>query len=260
MAASFFEPDGERFIPTEWTRGPWRADAAHAGPPAALLGRAVEALDPPGPEMLVARFAVEVLRPVPLRPLTVRAAVVRPGKRVQLAEATMYDSDTEVARAAVWRIRPRDLLDRELNMGPSDFPGPLECPPVEPFRPGWEPSYFDAMELRSAHGDWSQPGPAALWMRMRVDLVSGEPPGPLTRTLVAADSGNGISWELPLGPFLFVNLDLSVHLARMPEGEWVCLDAISRIGRQGIGLAGSRLWDRRGRFGTGAQALLVTEA
>jgi hypothetical protein len=57
-----------------------------------------------------------------------------------------------------------------------------------------------------------------------------------------------------------VNLDLTAHFARVPEGEWVCVDAISRLGRQGLGVAESSLWDARGRFGTGAQNLLVTGA
>src|SRR5919108_4856364 len=42
MAASFYELDGARLLPTELTRGPWDPDAQHAGPPAALLGRAIE--------------------------------------------------------------------------------------------------------------------------------------------------------------------------------------------------------------------------
>jgi hypothetical protein len=258
MADSFFVQDGVYFVPTDWARGPWTAEAAHAGPPAALLGRAVEALEPAGPEMLVSRFAIEILRPVPLRPLSVRAFVVRPGKRVQLAEALLHDGDTEVARAAVWRIRPRDVLDREHNLEAHPFPAPLDSPPVEPFRWGWEPNYFVGMESRTARGDWLRPGPAAMWMRMRIDLVPGEQVAPLSRVLVAADSGNGISWELPLGEFLFANLDLTVHLARMPEGEWVCLDAISRLGKAGLGIAQSTLWDERGRFGSGAQSLLVS--
>jgi acyl-CoA thioesterase len=95
-------------------------------------------------------------------------------------------------------------------------------------------------------------------MRMRVPLLPDEPVSPLSRVLAAADSANGVSWELPLGQFLFINLDLSVHLARMPEGEWVCLDAISRIDRSGVGFSQSRLWDDRGRFGAGAQSLLVS--
>ena len=122
----------------------------------------------------------------------------------------------------------------------------------------WRPNYFDSMEWRHAGGNWTEPGPAAVWMRMRVPLLPGEPVSPLARVLAAADSANGISWELDFGRFLFVNLDLSVHLARMPEGEWVCLDATSRLGRHGIGLSQSRLWDERGRFGAGAQSLLVS--
>lgn len=76
--------------------------------------------------------------------------------------------------------------------------------------------------------------------------------------LVAADSGNGISWVLPFDTHLFVNTELTVHLVRMPEGERVCLDARTRIGAEGIGLAESVLWDERGWIGRGAQSLLIT--
>ncbi len=41
MPDAFYERDGERFLATELTRGPWDPDAQHAGPPAALLGRDV---------------------------------------------------------------------------------------------------------------------------------------------------------------------------------------------------------------------------
>ena len=102
-----------------------------------------------------------------------------------------------------------------------------------------------------------QPGPAAVWMRMRVPLVAGEEPTQLTRVLVAADSADGISWELPFGEYLFVNTELSVHLVRMAAGRWVCLDARTRIAPDGVGLAESVLWDERGRIGAGAQSLLV---
>jgi hypothetical protein len=63
--------------------------------------------------------------------------------------------------------------------------------------------------------------------------------------------------ELPLPEYLFINTELTVHLARMPVGEWVCLDAVSRIGPRGVGVAQSVLWDERSRIGVSAQALLV---
>ncbi len=123
--------------------------------------------------------------------------------------------------------------------------------------PGWNPNYFEAMQWRFARGGFLRPGPSAAWMRMGVALVEGEEPSPLSRVLVAADSGNGISVEFPIDRFLFVNTELTVHLARMPEGEWVCLDAVTRIGSTGVGLAQSVLWDERGRIGSGNQSLLV---
>ena len=57
--------------------------------------------------------------------------------------------------------------------------------------------------------------------------------------------------------YLFINTELTVHLFRLPVGEWVCLDAVSRIDPSGVGVAESILWDEVGRLGRGNQALLV---
>jgi acyl-CoA thioesterase len=95
------------------------------------------------------------------------------------------------------------------------------------------------------------------WFRQRVPLVEGEDPSPLCRLIVAADSGNGISAVLPFRDHLFANIDLSVHLAREPAGEWICLDARTRVSSDGIGFTESSLWDEGGRIGVATQSLLV---
>jgi hypothetical protein len=94
-------------------------------------------------------------------------------------------------------------------------------------------------------------------MRMRIPLVEGEPVAPLSRILTAADSGNGISATLDFRTHLFINTELSVHLMRMPQGEWVCIDAQTRQDANGIGIAESVIWDEQHRLGTGAQSLLI---
>jgi hypothetical protein len=81
----------------------------------------------------------------------------------------------------------------------------------------------------------------------------------LTRVLVAADSGNGISSELSPREHLFINPDLTVHLYRYPEGEWVCLSARTTIDPAGVGLADTALLDRRGTIGRAAQSLFVAK-
>ena len=72
---------------------------------------------------------------------------------------------------------------------------------------------------------------------MRGPLVAGEQPSPLERLLVVADVGNGVSAVLDWREYLFINTELTVHLLRPPEGEWIGVDAVTRL--DGVGLAES---------------------
>ena len=115
------------------------------------------------------------------------------------------------------------------------------------------------MEYRFATGSFLGSGPATAWMRMLHPLVEGEEPSPLQRVLIAADSGNGISSTLDFRRYLFINVDLTVHLHRMPAGEWVCLDSLTVPEPTGVGMTDTMLFDERGPIGRAAQSLLVRE-
>jgi Acyl-CoA thioesterase C-terminal domain/Acyl-CoA thioesterase N-terminal domain len=252
MADSFYVPDGDWFAATELTRGPWDRDSQHAGPPAALIGRAIEQL---GGDKVVGSVSLDILRPVPITRLKVEARVLRPGRSVELVEASLSDDQDELVHARAWRIAHGPEIDAV--PGEPAPPGPTEGS-EEPFFPiPWDVGYHTAMEWRFARGAFLEPGPATIWLRMRHPLVPGESPTPLQRVLIAADTGNGASGPFGLSTHTFVNTDLSVHLFRHPEGEWVCLDAVSLNDEHGLGLAESALYDERGRVGRGAQTLLV---
>ena len=273
MADAFFERDGDLYVPSELTRGPWDPGSQHAGPPTALMGREVERLEADAPRQ-VGRITFEILRPVPIAPLRVAASVVRPGRSVEMSEATLSDEDGEVlVRATAWRLRVEDVAippaltseggrDVALPGASTLRPGHVPPPPAESaerdfFDTGQPVGYHTAMDYRFASGAFLEPGPATVWMRMRQPLVAGEEPTPLQRVLVAADSGNGVSATLDWSKFLFINVDLTVHLHRMPAGEWVCLDAITIPEPTGIGIADTALYDERGPIGRAAQTLLV---
>ena len=259
MPDAFYERDGDRFRATELTRGPWDPGSQHAGPPSALIGRQIEALDD-ADDFQVGRLTFEILRPVPIGPVEVEAKVIRPGRRVQLVEASLGDGEQELIRARGWRIRTGSLdLPEELTDPGEPPPGPEQGSVPEFFRTGQDTGYHTAMEWRALSGGFLKPGPARFWMRQQVPLVAGEEPSPLQRTLVIADVGNGISAVLDPREFLFINVDLTVHLERLPEGEWVCVDAVTRPRPNGIGSAESELADRRGRIGRGVQTLLFAE-
>lgn len=253
MPDAFFETDGALLVPTELTRGPWDPGAQHAGPPSALIGRAIEACEP-RPDMTVGRVTLEILRPVPLAPLSVEARVVRPGRSVELLEAELSGPGGELIRARAWRVAADGLRVAAEGEPP---PGPEHGQPGEFFPTGEEVGYQTAMEYRFVRGGFLEPGPATVWMRMKVPLVAGEQPSPLQRVLVAADSGNGVSAALDWTSHLFINTDLTVHMVRELEGEHVCLEAETLV--DGLGLADTALWDERGRLGRAAQTLLVRE-
>ena len=112
----------------------------------------------------------------------------------------------------------------------------------------------DAIEVRFAHGRFGG-GNSTAWFRLRVPVVEGETPSPLQRLAAAADFGNGISAPVSWDHFMFINPDLTIYIEREPVGEWICLEATTRIPPDGVGLAESVLYDERGRVGRATQAL-----
>jgi hypothetical protein len=251
-----FGRDGELFVPTGHGRGPWDPGALHGGAPSALLCRAMEGL---APEMRVARLTVEFLGAVPLDALSLSAQIVKPGKRFQLAEAVLRHGGTsaDLCRARAVLLRRGD----EPGVVQGDRPPALAAGPESAGRSRWRPGregfVQTAMDVRFVRGDFAEPGPATAWFRLDRPLVDDEPPSPAQRAVAAADFGNGVSRVLDWDRWLFVNTDLTVHLHRDPEGEWVALDARTTIEPDGSGLAVSDLHDRRGPVGVGLQTLFV---
>jgi hypothetical protein len=249
---AFYSLDRERVTPSELTRGPWDPGSQHAGPPSALLARAIERCEP-REGMRVGRVTVEILRPLPIEPMTLSAAVVRPGRSVEMIEASLHGEGGELARARGWRLAESAIeADWEQDDAP---PGPEDAEALEFFPTGESVGWHTAMEIVFARGRFLEPGPATVWIRPRVELVEGEPVTPLQRVMLAADGGNGVSAPLPWDRFVFINTDLTVHLLRPPQGDWVCLDSVTHV--DGVGMTDTALWDQHGRIGRAAQTLLV---
>jgi Thioesterase-like superfamily len=253
LTEPIFRREGDAFVPTGHARGPWDPGQLHGGAPAALLGEAVQE-----PGYFVARMTFDFLAPVPLAPLTIDARTTKPGRNVQLAEAELVADGATVLRARAMRLRRASVdlppLDHdELPPAPDSGrhdPFPASDGPTEGF-------HLTAMDIRFLGGTDFGLGPALAWFRLTRPLIDDEPPSPLARALAAADFGNGVSRTVDFDRYLFINTDLSVHLHREPQGEWVLIDARTRLEQHGAGLAYSLLSDERGRLGVAAQSLFV---
>lgn len=249
---AFYMPDGDGFRATINTRGPWSSDFQHGGPPTALIARAFEGLVP---GFMITRLTVELIRPVPLALMTVEAEVVRGGRKVSWLGGRLLADGKEVCRAGAVAIRRTELPL-------PDASPPLTVIPVDQAVPydftffRAEEGYHTAMELRNGGGTWGT-GAMAAWMRMRVPLLPDEEPTPLVRVACAADSAGGVSAALDPARYTFMNPDLTIHLHRPAEGEWVCLDARTVPHASGIGAADAQLSDARGAIGRALQCQLV---
>ena len=261
-ADALFVPDGDRLVPTEYSRGPWSPGALHGGPVAALVARAAEAVEG-GRDLQLTRITLELLRPVPLAPLRLSTALVRPGRKVQLIDTVVEADGVEVAWSRALRIRTaQGESPLEPSVPEDDAPRPPDQGTDRPGIPGEHRAFHsEGVAMRYVDGAFERPGPATVWIRLQVPVVMGEEPSPWQRVAAAADFGNGVGAELPFGSnHLFINPDLTVSVHRPPVGEWVCLDARTRFGTPGIGAAESELWDGQGRIGRAVQNLLVEVA
>jgi hypothetical protein len=241
------------------TRGPWHPDHQHAGPPIALVCRAVETAAREHGLTHISRLTANLLRPVPIKDLSITVTPVYVGRNAGHFAVQLVAEGKEVGVFTALAQRESDFVVPE---GIPGHPLPtLAMPPADakpahfPFH-GRHVGYSDLMETRTAHGEIFN-GPCAIWFRMRHPLVEGETPSAYQRVAVAADSGNGISAVLDYERYSFVNSDLTINLLRHPQGEWMALESRTCLGANGCGLAESALYDELGLVGRSTQSLVV---
>ncbi len=258
LPPALYLPTEDGFEATALTIGPWDPAFQHAGPPAALLARAVQRASGIEGGQTV-RLAYDILGPVPVGPVRISTSAVRPGRRIELLEAVLSGAQGRpLMRVTAWRMRIRD-----------DGATPPDAPPV-PVAAGPEDSraetagfftqdvaYHRALDWRFTSGSFNAPGPAAAWRRSLCPLVEGEQIMPLEHLLVMTDAASGISASLDWGSATFANIDLVVSLHRPPRGEWLGVDARTVHGDTGAAQAFGVLFDADGAIGRSAQSLFV---
>lgn len=249
----------ERFLATDLTMSLWAPTMQHGAPPSALLVRALERCSPREGARLT-RVVVEILGPIPITELEVHAWVQRPGRNVELVAAEL-SADTPdggrrvVASATGWRMATMDSIEvtraadpRMPARGTSKNSGTLGGM--------WSGGYLDTL-----HWSWIDEiggdGPGRVWVRPKPDLVRGEPLTPMERLFSVADISNGVGAKIDPAEWTFLNTDLTVHVFRVPDGEWIGVGAETSIGPDGVGMCAGILYDESGPVGRIAQTLLV---
>ncbi len=243
----------------ELTRGPWDPRHQHAGPPIAMVCRAIEAAARSQGLEHIGRLTANLLRPLPIGPLEIEVTTDYAGRNAAHFAARVSAEGKELARFTALAQRegelalPESLDGHPLPMAPRS---PADSLPTRMPFGNVQIGYADLIENRLASGRMFQ-GRSAVWFRLQRPLVAGEQPSGYQRVAVAADSGNGISAVLDIRRYVFVNADLTINLLRQPRGEWICIDARTLLHANGCGLAESQIFDEAGLIGRATQSLAV---
>lgn len=261
---AFFVPLGrngagnEVFAATGRTVSLWSPTMQHGAPPSALLVRALERVGARS-DVRLTRVVVELLGPVPIAEIEVRSWIERPGKNIELVVAELWEhtgagADRAVARGTAWRMT---TMDTSQVAYAADAPlKPLSEAVTHVWEGAWKSGYLDNVDIR-ALGDLAGPGPGQVWAQPTTVLVVGEAMTPLERLFAVADIANGIGAKLDLGEWTFLNTDVTVHIFRVPEGEWIGVSAETSTGPDGVGMSAGVLHDERGPVARIAQTVLV---
>jgi hypothetical protein len=87
-------------------------------------------------------------------------------------------------------------------------------------------------------------------------VVEGEEPSPFQQVAAAADLASLVSHWSTEGP-LHINADISLNLARLPEGGGVGLVAMNRVEHGGVAVGAALVRDRLGVLGVSTVSALT---
>lgn len=251
----YFERLGAaRFRATEHTLGAWSPAEQHIAPSLGLLAHVIEIdRDRRRDDRLpLTRLSYDILGTVPVAEVDVTVRVIRPGRSIELVEATMSHGDRAVLVLRAWLMQRFPTAHLAGSALPS-IPGADEMPAWN-MSGVWPGGFIASAEVRRlAHA----PGRSSAWVRTRVGLVSGESVSPSARAIGLLDIANGLAVRAEPAEVSFPNIDLTAHLFAEPRGDWLGFDTTVSFSADGLGLTHSIIHDESGPIGSSSQMLTV---
>ncbi|MFI0975942.1 thioesterase family protein [Streptomyces sp. NPDC021093] len=253
---SYYEPiDEHRYKPTVHAGGAWDPGEQHFSPLGGLIVHAIDRSSAARRDrgLVLSRISFDILGRLALDECEIRVETVRPGRTIELVEAVVLIADRPVVRARAWFLAAGDTS--AVAGGGADRLTPPEALAPWPMADVWPGGYIASIDVRPLAPP--QPGRTTAWLSTPLDLVAGEPVGPLASYVALVDTANGIAVRQSPTAWMFPNVDLTLHLHRQPEGRWTGLDTTVVFGPTGQGITSTVLHDLNGPVGHAQQMLTV---
>lgn len=243
------------FAPTPHAGGAWSDEDYHFSPVAGLLVYALEQSREHSPNrgLQLSRISFDILGRLPFAEVEIEVAVVRPGRTIELVQATATIAGRTVITARAWYLTTTDTTE-VAGLELEALPGPEQCP-ARDLTALWPGGFIAQLVARQALD--VRPGRGATWLTSPNRLVSDEDSIDVAEYVARIDTANGIAPRQDPTEWMFPNVDMTVHLFRAPAGAWTGLDTSVNWGRAGTGLTSSVLHDVNGPVGRVEQSLTL---
>lgn len=244
------------YKPTINTQGAWNDQEQHMAPATGVICAELEEFQP-REDMQIARISLDILGMIYLDDFTITTKIIRPGRTIELIESKFEAKGRTCILARTWRVISGDTSEVE---GVEDASMPFyENLPNWSGMSIWGGGYIQSIaeHIRVVK---RRPGRGQVWLTNKLDMIEGKSTSSFVKLMGMVDTMNGVV-ERQDGKFdyMFPNVDLQIHLYRLPEGSWLGLDVQQQYGKEGIGLTSAVLHDEKGPFGHAEQILTVRE-
>ena len=253
-----FIKEGNNYIAQQPAHGPWSDQTLHGCSIAVLIAIDIEKQLPEN--MQVCRISYDLFKPVPMTSLSFSSRWIREGKRLKILETTLLAGDQEVSKATTLMMAKNQI---------PPFPGQTPELPLPPSMEGLSETPLFNRESKAMQGlngllkskvisGVTGQGHGCAWLKLPVDITPDIELSPLLHAALMCDYGNGMAQIKASSTVGFINADITLNLLRMPESEWICLDAKAQaLDTTGIGIIESQLYDERGLFARVSQSIMA---
>ncbi len=241
--AHFVPIDADRVQPTRFAQSLWGQD--HLNGPA-VVGLAAHALEAAfgSPDFLPARLTVDLFRAARGVPTTTAVKLVRDGRRVRNSECDVVQDGVTVARATLVQYRLAEAPAGEEWFATTDFEPPAViddglAPYISSDGVGWTRAIAEHQNTGRKR-----------YVNRPIDVIEGQVNTPFVRAAVTAE-GTSMVTNLGTAGIGYINGDLTVALTRLPQDDWVGVEAETHWAAHGIAVGATTLYDSAGPIGTG---------
>lgn len=253
MPAYFERLSETSFRASPKTSGAWNPNEQHVAPSLGLLTHEIERdRARRGSSLQLARLSYDILGVMPIGVVDVEVRVLRPGRTIELVEATLSHDGRPAVVGRVWLMQATDTTAPAGSTYPA-MPARADLGPWNGHEE-WDGIFVGTHEVVRHE---PERGHAQVWVRPSLPLLQHETISPTARMMGIVDITNGMATRLSPETAMYPNLDVTVHLFRKPATEWIGFDTTVSVGPNGVGLTSTVLHDENGPIGTSGQSLTI---